>query len=858
MVRLCLLLVTVSGAPRGLAELVFEEPFETAQLADRWSWLVPVAGPTISLTERPGWLRLHAPAHPGGFNHWVGDYRAPLLSTAVPAGDWDAEAHLQLSEAGPEATFHVGLCVIFSPQHLLTLGPFRAPQFGAPQPEVWLEPTGRGAYRKAGAPAENLWVLFRKRGWQYEALLKRSDEADWTSVGTYSTVERPQGIGLLGKTFGDQSAVTLDVDYVRLTSVSPPTPSPPLAAATVRVDTGAPLTRLDPRYRGHFVELMHRCFYGGLWAEMLQNRKFTGEVAETGVIEGWEPLGAREGVRFARDNVIYYVPAQAQRIESPGGAECGILQRGIELAAGVGLEGRVVLRADPDRLPVVVSVRRGEELVASREFEVSTEWDTYEFAFTDLPTTGDLAALDSFAITTRKAGTLWVGCASLMPDDNLDGFRRDVIELCRKMQIPSLRYPGGNFASGYHWEDGLGPRDLRPPRWDRAWGEWEWNDVGTHEYFRLCELLGCEPYITVNAGEGTPAEAAAWVEYVNGSQATPQGKRRAANGHPEPFGCSLWSIGNEMYGNWQLGHLDATKYALRCVEFANLMRAVDPNLELIVNGVEGPNPWNVRQVEIAGHVMDYLSVHHYTGDDPARSPLENYSLIATMPLRLERMLRATFEELQQHTPPGKTIRLMFDEWNVWTRLANQQGYEDFYQLRDGIYAVGVLNALVRLAEVCPGAHLAQTVNVLGAIRTTKTKAVASPLALAFQLHAEHSGPWRAVTEVQTPRLPLPGVEGEIPLIDAVAMLSEDQKTLHLILLNRHPTEDLPCSLVLEGPFTPVRATQTLLTGPSFEAINTFETPDTVKLTTRDLEPGSWGKLTLPKHSAMAVTLLTEE
>lgn len=837
--------VLLSLASFTFGQVVLDETFDAAELSRDWEWLVPVEGPTISLTERPGWLRMRMPQRPTGFNHWLGVYEAPLLTIPVPNGDWDAEAHLQLTEHGPDSTFHVGMAVVFAPERLLTLGPFRAPQFGAPEPQVWLEPTGRGGFRKAGSPADNLWLQFRKRGWQYEALVKRSADAQWQPVGDYSTVEPPQAIGFLGKTFGEGQAVVIDVDYVRITSV-PSHPIPQAGSAAVRVKADRELFRLDPRRYGQFVELMHRCFYGGLWAEMLQNRKFTGEVSATGVIERWEPVGAEEGVIFTRDNDVYYVPAQSQRIECRGdGQEHGIMQTGLELRAGVGLVGRVVLRARQLEGPVTVSVRNGDRIVASAEFSPEDEWRTFHFHFRSLPASGNLAAMDRLAITTKAKGKLWVGCASLMPDDNLDGFRRDVIELCRKMHIPSLRYPGGNFASGYHWEDGIGPRDRRPPRWDRAWNEWEWNDVGTHEYFRLCELLGCEPYITVNAGEGTPSEAAAWVEYVNGSTRTPQGRRRAANGHPKPFRCSLWSIGNEMYGNWQLGHLDATKYAIRTVEFARAMRAVDPSIELIVNGVEGPNPWNVRMAEITRHVVNYLSVHHYTSDDPNRSPLEDYARIVGMPLYLERMLKATYDEVR--------MPIMFDEWNVWTRLANQQGYEDFYQLRDGLYAVGVLNALVRLGDKVPGAHLAQTVNVLGAIRTSKTQAVASPIALAFQLHTEHSGPWRVPVEVDTPQMRFPGADTELPLVDAIATLPENRDTLHIILVNRHPTDDITCEVTIDG-FTPTSGMITAMIGPSFDSINSFEKPDTVRLETQELQTGEWHRFTLARHSAAAVTL----
>jgi len=852
---LCLLVSLLLRTAAARADVLLDEQFGQPQLSAKWEWRVPVEGPTYSLTERPGWFRLRVPQHKGGYNHWVGADFGPTLLTPLPDGDWDVESHMQLTEAPSGSNFHLGLTVAFSHERLLTAGPFFGPFSQPPmtEPEVWLEPTGQGGYAKAGAPAKDVWLLFRKRGWVFEALLKRPGDNDWRPVGRYSTMDRPQWAGILGKTFLDGPGVVLDVDYVKVISVPAQAVQPQSLATTVRVRAEGELARLDLRRYGQFVELMRRCFYGGFWAEMLTNRKFTGEVAGNGAIEGWEPVGLGEGVVFARDNRVYYVPAQSERIELPGdGKEHGIRQGGLEVAGGVGLVGRVVLRAEGLTEPVAISIRGEDGVVDQTTCRPTSEWQTFEFRFGAPRASGRLGGMDSLAITTKGPGKLWIGCASLMPADNVDGFRRDVIELARKMHIPSLRYPGGNFVSGYHWEDGIGPRDQRPPRWSRAWQEWEWNDVGTHEYLRLCELLGCEPYITVNAGEGTPREAAVWVEYVNGGPETTQGKRRAAEGHAKPFGCKLWSIGNEMYGGWQLGHVDATKYALRSVEFARAMRAVSPDIELIGNGELGNRNWNVTQAQIAGGEIDYLSVHHYIGDDPARSALDNYGIIIATPPRLERALADDFRSVQL---PDRTkpLPLMFDEWNVWTQQANNQGYEDFYQLRDGLYCVSMLNALVRLGDMVPGAHLAQTVNVLGAIRTDKTRAVASPEALAFQLHTEHSGPWRVPVEVKTPDILIPGGEGPLPAVDAVAMLSEDKQTLHIILVNRDPVQEAPVTLDLAG-FAPTTGTVTVMTAALVDTINTFEEPERVKLEERKLGAGEWKAITVPKHSAIAVTL----
>ena len=153
---------------------------------------------------------------------------------------------------------------------------------------------------------------------------------------------------------------------------------------------------------------------------------------------------------------------------------------------------------------------------------------------------------------------MWVARASLMPVDNTGGFRKDVVESIKANWTPTfIRWPGGNFASAYHWMDGIGDIDKRPPYLDPAWQQWEYHDVGTDEFIAFCRLVDSEPILTVNMGTGTPEEAAAWVAYCNGSPDTKYGAMRAKNGHPEPFNVKTWFVGNEQFGNWQDGHCDA-------------------------------------------------------------------------------------------------------------------------------------------------------------------------------------------------------------------------------------------------------------------------------------------------------------
>src|SRR5436190_9770504 len=199
------------------------------------------------------------------------------------------------------------------------------------------------------------------------------------------------------------------------------------------------------------------------------------------------------------------------------------------------------------------------------------------------------------------------------PLSDARGFRRDVLEAARPLRVPILRWPGGNFVSGYHWLDGVGPVNDRPRRSDLAWYAEESNRFGTNEFIEYCRVLGTEPYICVNMGSGTMDEAQAWVEYCNGTGNTHWANLRRANGHPEPYGVKLWGLGNEMYGAWQIGALDAEAYVKKARQFAAVMKLTDPSIELISCGQWGFGDWDRIVVEGLARMVRYHSIHIYTG-----------------------------------------------------------------------------------------------------------------------------------------------------------------------------------------------------------------------------------------------------
>jgi alpha-N-arabinofuranosidase len=416
-----------------------------------------------------------------------------------------------------------------------------------------------------------------------------------------------------------------------------------------------------------------------------------------------------------------------------------------------------------------------------------------------------------------------------------------------------MRWPGGNFVSGYHWLDGVGPQDKRPPRWDRAWNAWEWNDIGTHEFLRLCELMHWEPYICANAGEADEHEAAAWVEYCNGPADSHYGRRRAQNGHPTPFGVTFWSIGNEMYGNWQLGHLEATRYAIKSVLFVDAMRHEDESLKLIVNGVDAHafEEWNRKVLQVMGEQCEYLSVHFYQGFDSKNDPRTNYLTVISSPIRVQNMLAETGRIMEQVLGPDHNVKIAFDEWNTWPS-ATRPGFSADYAIADGLFAAGIFQAMMRLGDLVTMGNIAQTVNVLGTIQTDRLHVAKTPLALAFELYVPRTGARSLDAQVECEQLVAEG--WPCPVLDVAASSSEDGDTLYVSVVNRHPAQALPARLDLGGSRPTGRVEVAQMLGDSFEACNPVGEKPQVRLQTAAMDWPADATFTVPPHSVTILTL----
>ncbi len=309
-----------------------------------------------------------------------------------------------------------------------------------------------------------------------------------------------------------------------------------------------------------------------------------------------------------------------------------------------------------------------------------------------------------------------------------DGFRSDVLAALKRLNMTAMRYPGGNFASGYHWQDGVGPVDSRPTLRELAWQSIESNRFGTDEYIKLCKHMGWTPMLTVNLGTGTPAEARNWVEYCNCPVGTRYADLRAANGFREPYGVKLWCLGNEMDGHWQLGHVPADVYAIRARQAAGMMKDTDRSIEMVVCGSCGVDiptymDWDRQVLEYVGDLADYISLHRYVGNHD-NDTLDFLAVTNAIDRQIEEM-DAACRYVQAKRRSRHRAFLCFDEWNVWYRNRQMDGegratphlIEEIYNLEDALVVSGFLHSFIRHADIVKIANLAQIVNVIAPVLT---------------------------------------------------------------------------------------------------------------------------------------------
>ncbi len=474
----------------------------------------------------------------------------------------------------------------------------------------------------------------------------------------------------------------------------------------------------------------------------------------------WQITGSPDSVTMVDEDS--FVGDHTPLIRTGG----GIRQLDLGLLKGKQYVGYICLKPQQQNTNVIISLIWGDDQQARTSTQmlvVSNEYGKYNFEFT----AGADTTEGKLEIQVTN-GPCFVGTISLMPADNVEGMRADTLKLLKELNAPMYRWPGGNFVSGYDWRDGIGLRDKRPPRKNPAWTGVEHNDFGFNEFIRFCRLVDAEPMVTVNTGFGDAYSAAAQLEYANGSTGTRMGAKRAQNGMPEPFDVRYWAIGNEMWGSWQLGYMKLEHYVRKHNWVVDKMREVDPDIITIASGNAGS--WSEGLLRNCADHIDLIAEHFYCREK--EDLVEHTSQIADnirRKVEFHKQLREKLDSLE-----GKDIDIAMTEWNYWygPHVFGELGTRYFH--KDGLGVAIGLHEYFRQSDMIFLANYAQTVNVIGCIKTSKTAAAFETTGLALKLYRNQFG-----------SVPV-AVSGDAKPLDIAAALTEDGKALTVAAVN--PTQ----------------------------------------------------------------------
>jgi alpha-L-arabinofuranosidase len=436
---------------------------------------------------------------------------------------------------------------------------------------------------------------------------------------------------------------------------------------------------------------------------------------------------------------------------------------------------------------------------------------------------------------------------SKLSDKN--GFRKDVMEEVRSLGVPIIRYPGGNFVSGYDWLDGVGPKDKRPAVLDKAWNSLNSNQFGTDEFLLWCKEVGTKPLMGLNLGTGTAEQAAALVEYCNVERGTRWSELRRKNGIEAPYKVQNWCLGNEMDGPWQIGHMTATQYGLKAADAARQMRDVDPSLTLVACGSSGPFmpsylQWDREVLEQCYEYVDALSLHRYFGNSAEKTGPESTggdsSKYLAMNLTMDKQIAETVtvcDYVKGRQRSTKKLWLSFDEWNVWYRSntgdavnghekAAPHLLEEVYNLEDALLVGGIVNTLIRNADRVKLACLAQLVNVIAPIVTNANGLCRQTIYYPYSWGLKLARGNALNALVESPAYEVSGI-GDVPYLDVVATFSKEKSNVSLFILNRDLAKPHTLEVLWEDSAPSRVVSAAVLTGNDLKATNSFDAPTRV-------------------------------
>lgn len=607
------------------------------------------------------------------------------------------------------------------------------------------------------------------------------------------------------------------------------------AAITSNIDAsqvGAPVSKY---IYGGFMENGGSLVYRSLWSELLDDRKFFTAVSSkdtdypTTTLRGprrndgrkWRPVGPDEFVTMDKEKP--FVGDHTPLIALDAATPHGIRQTGLTLVKGKRYAGRIYLRGTPGaKIKVALIWGNGP---SDREIipisELGSEYKKIPLSFS--PKADSSSA--TLEITGTGSGSFHIGAVSLMPTDNVHGFRPDTIALLRNLHAGMWRLPGGNFISGWNWYDSVGDIDKRPPAYDYAWNVVQSNDVGMDEWMTVCKLIDVEPYITVNAGFGDAHSAAEEVEYMNGSVETHMGAMRARNGHPEPYRVKYWNVGNEPYGNWQLGHTDLKFYIAKHILFAQAMRKVDPSITILASGAM-PDEMTVEaqprvlhrgyiEVKMGDPEFDWTgglianSLDYFEGLTEHLYPRDgkrfDYSYAVTLGPNDDKEagyvpVKQTLLEWARY--PSNRVQMKAEEWAEYQKRfpamvdkkvflsIDEYAYGGPSNLKSALAYGMILNEMLRHTEMIKMAAYTMSTSTL---EITPTGAVYNTRGVLYKMYREHFGTLPVAVSGNSPQPAVtrwvgadqPAVNAGSPTypLDLVAALTEDRKFLTVAVVN---------------------------------------------------------------------------
>jgi len=561
----------------------------------------------------------------------------------------------------------------------------------------------------------------------------------------------------------------------------------------------------------------------------------------------WLPEGSIESVQVSPDTGPYGGRAQRVQVNTPNHGiaqwiflplhrvrkyEFEILARSIDLAAlDVALFDRDAQRSCSK------STVRG----------LSGDWSVLRGSL-EVGAQSPANAMYRLAITAGSAGQLVIAHVLLRPADHIGKADPDIVRLLKQSRLSLLRWPGGNFVSGYHWEDGIGPSEARPTKPNYAWGGVETNLFGTDEFIDFCRAVGCEPMICINGGSGTPEEAARWVQYCNGSADSPMGRRRAAAGHSAPYNVRHWEIGNELWGHWQFGWTTPAGYVDRYQRFHKAMCAADPTIRLYACGapVMDGSQWNRTLIHGAASTLTTITDHPLIGGSVTlqTDPIDVFRDFMVVP----DVLAAKWSQLQSdmeaagiHQP-----RLAVTELQMFAHLDSNRGKEPLRMTpenlvtpgtqAEALYDVLIYHRAIRLAPFVELITHSATVNHGGGLRKERERVYSNPCYWSQAGFAEFAGTWPVKIEVTSPEEPtalvLPPLSHQsaprrYAVIDALAAVADDG-TLLLSIIHRGTSGAIRVAVELGTFHAGPKADLYLLSADVPWAANTLRLPETVK------------------------------